>query len=200
MKKVKEIIIDAQDFNMSQAQLQKVQQLLVKEAKYFCKKHYGLTFNLPLNINKRLTRTYGYFQCRSRQKVAIKIDISYKMVATALAFGDFDMVLDVLRHELVHYSLFKLGRDYYDGDEDFESELARLDISASGVTAKNKVKSTKTLKVYEAYPRFKCQDCGEEINVVATVNRTKGATIFCTNCASHKRHERIPQVAVQLYK
>lgn len=77
---------------------------------------------------------------------------------------------------------------------------SRLNISASGVTAKNKVKSTRTLKVYEAYPRFKCQDCGEEINVVATVNRTKGATIFCTNCASHKRHERIPQVAVQLYK
>ena len=200
MNKVKEIIIDAQDFGMSQAQLQKVQKLLIKEAKYFCKKHYGLTFNLPLNINKRLTRTSGYFQCRIQKKVAVKIDISYKMIATALAFGDFDTVLDVLRHELVHYSLFELGRDYHDGDKDFESELARLDISASGATAKNKVKSTKTSKVYQAYPRFKCQDCGKETNVITTVNRTKGATIFCDNCANHKHHERISQVSLQLYK
>lgn len=199
MKKSKEIIIDAKDFEMSQKQLQDMQQILIKEAKYFCKKHYGLNFNLPLNISKRLTRTYGYFQCRSRQKVAIKIDISYKMIATALAFGDFDMVLDVLRHELVHYSLFMLDRDYYDGDEDFESELARLNISASGVTAKNRVKSTRTLKVYEAYPRFQCKCCGEIINVMTTVNRTKDALIFCKSCNEAKQHERVSQIAVQAW-
>lgn len=138
----------------------KHEQELEAYAKQFLKNEYGLELSIPIKISGRLTSTDGYFQGRITPKgdrISGNINLSERFMASALNDGaeGLEAVLDTLRHELVHYALFKLGKNYSDGDEDFENELARLGIGTSGATRKDLVKSTKkniwysVLDIYE---------------------------------------------------
>lgn len=122
-------------------------------AEKFLKQNYNTTLTIPIKISGRLTSTGGYFQCRRthNEKQPVKIEISERFMASALHDGQegLEAILDVLKHELVHYVLCKQGKNFSDGDSDFESELARLNIGASGATNKSLVKSKKVNTWYK---------------------------------------------------
>ena len=59
------------------------------------------------------------------------IYLSDWLVHASLYCDDFSLVVPTLSHELVHYALFKLGKGYHDGEEDFEKELERLNLPSN---------------------------------------------------------------------
>lgn len=163
MKKQTVIKVDSKKMNVDEFRKKYVtlgkqkdiyEKQLKKYAKEFLEKNYSTNLTVPIKISGRLTSTGGYFQYRrlhGNEKQPIKIDISERFIASAIHDGKegLEAILDVLHHELVHYALCKQGKKFHDGDEDFESELARLDIGASGATNKKLVKSKKVNTWYE---------------------------------------------------
>ncbi len=114
----------------------------------FLQKEYNLTLIVPIKIDGRLKRALGSFHStRASLPICIKLNKTQVILDRRL---ETEYIFDTLRHELVHYALFMLGRNYHDGDDDFESELARLNIAASGSTSKNKVLSDTTNQYYHA--------------------------------------------------
>ena len=59
------------------------------------------------------------------------IYLSDWLVHASLYYDDFLLVVPTLSHELVHYALFRLGKGYHDGQEDFENELERLSLPSN---------------------------------------------------------------------
>lgn len=126
----------------------------------FLEKNYNTNLTVPIKISGRLTSTGGYFKGRISGGVRepIEIQLSERFIASALHDGQdgLEAILDTLKHELVHYVLFKTGKEFNDGDDEFENELARLNIGASGSTRKELVQSKKVntwYKVIDIYER-----------------------------------------------
>ena len=128
---------------------------LKKYSEEFLEKNYNTELTIPIKISGRLTSSGGYFKYRrvaGGEKEPMEIQISERFIASAIHDGQegLEAILDTVKHELVHYVLCKQGRDFSDGDDDFESELARLDIGASGATNKELVQSKKLNTWYRA--------------------------------------------------
>lgn len=103
--------------------------LTLKEIDYItrelAKEIYGVEFNLPIMISKRMTSTYGYFQYKIVNKKLIPIKIQY---SNYLINGGFrlDTIKSIIKHELAHWYLAITGKDFSDGDPTFERELKRI--------------------------------------------------------------------------
>lgn len=111
-------------------------------ARNFLKKNFNMKLGIPIKIDGRLTKAGGSFHYYRRKdhNEAKVIKISQRYIACALhdEVDGIPAILDVLKHELVHYALLELGMNHADGQDDFENKLAELDIGSSGATPKNK--------------------------------------------------------------
>lgn len=125
-------------------------------AKKFLKDNYNLEMEIPLELNGRMSKTLGWFrytQYRDGRKIANRIQLNKHFVEN----NDPITVVDVLRHELVHYALFMLGKPNSDGHPVFENELKRLGIVSQDTINKYEIKSKpKRVTIYE------CVNCGHE--------------------------------------
>lgn len=155
----------------------KYEKELEKYSNEFLEKHYNTNLTVPIKISGRLTSTGGYFKGRISGGVRepIEIQLSERFIASALHDGQdgLEAILDTLKHELVHYVLFKQGKDFSDGDYEFENELARLDIGASGSTNKKLVKSKKTNTWYSVVDVYEHQTYNITKNKVVTYKTHK---------------------------
>src|SRR5574344_649385 len=166
MKKEKTTIVSISSKDMSVNEFRKkyitlgkqkyiYEKQLKKYSEEFLEKHYNTELTIPIKISGRLTSAGGYFKYRrlhGDDKMPMEIQISERFIASAIHDGQegLESILDTVKHELVHYVLCKQGKNFHDGDDDFESELARLDIGASGATNKKLVKSKKLNTWYRA--------------------------------------------------
>ena len=100
---------------------------LKKYAESFLRKNYNLSLEIPLLINNRLRSTLGSFNRNYKGDKACEIELSGQLVKYATK----DVILDTLKHELIHYALFVLNKPFHDGDEYFENELKRLEVSGT---------------------------------------------------------------------
>lgn len=107
---------------------------------------YGIELKIPIKISNRLKSTFGYF--RHRSKLPIEIQISNNLIE----YHDEEILLDVFKHELIHYVCFITGKQYKDGSKDFESELRRQGVS-----------STKTFKYKGKGHEYVCTCCNKTI-------------------------------------
>lgn len=159
-------------------QKDKYEKQLEAYAKKFLEKNYNTYLTIPIKISGRLTSTGGHFKGRISGGVREPMDIqlSERFIASALHDGQdgLEAILDTLKHELVHYVLFKQGKDFSDGDYEFESELARLDIGASGSTRKELVQSKKVNTWYK----------------VVDVYEWKGFNITKNKFVTHRIHKK----------
>lgn len=146
-------------------------------ANEFLEKNYNTNLTVPIKISGRLTSSGGYFHgiIRGGVREPMEIQLSERFISSALHDGQegLEAILDTLKHELVHYVLFKQGRKFHDGDCEFESELARLDIGASGATSKNLVKSKKTNIWYSVVDIYEQQAYNLTKNKVVTYKTYK---------------------------
>jgi len=57
----------------------------------------------------------------------LEIQLSYNL----LNYQSEDVIIDVFKHELIHYLCFITGKQYKDGSSDFENELKRQGVSST---------------------------------------------------------------------
>lgn len=123
---------------------------LRKYADKFLKETYGMKLVVPLELNGRLKRACGRFVYYTRNKQPKVVEMNKEFVEN----NEPTVVLDVLRHELVHYALFMQGKPHSDGHPVFERELRRLDVV-----------SQKTIDQYTIASKLQiygCTDCSHE--------------------------------------
>jgi hypothetical protein len=124
------------DVNVSKADWDSFKIKLENYAEDFLKTHYptivlDLEFrlfdqSLDEKTNGRHVALNAYFGQFDHY-----IYLSDWLVHASLYYDDFSLVVPTLSHELVHYALFRLGKGYHDGEEDFEKELERLSLPSN---------------------------------------------------------------------
>lgn len=133
---------------LKQKEKKEFTQQMERYADNFLKEHFKLNLEIPIEIDGRLTRAGGSFHYMRKDNKPIKIKMSERFVACALKDTEEGVhaILDVLNHELVHYALCVLGKEFNDGKDDFEQTLARLNIGSSGATnAKKRLSARKNV-------------------------------------------------------
>jgi SprT-like protein len=113
---------------------------------------YGIELKIPIKISKRLKSTFGYF--RHKNKLPVEIQMSFELIN----YQTDEVILDIFKHELIHYVCFITGKQYKDGSSDFENELRRQGVC-----------STKTYKYKGKGHEYVCTCCNRKI-----VKRQKG--------------------------
>lgn len=125
----------------------------------FLKSTYGIELSVPLKINNRLKTTCGRFRYQINRVTGETKPVAVEMNGFFVSNNRIDVVLDVLKHELVHYALYTLGKPHSDGHPVFERELKRLGIISQSTIDRYQIKS-KPVNVNV----YKCNDsnCGKE--------------------------------------
>ncbi|WP_051271112.1 SprT-like domain-containing protein [Shimazuella kribbensis] len=98
----------------------------------FLQEGYELYLNIPIQLNGRLSRTLGRAVFRKKQyegTKAVRIELSKKLIFN---YTEVELI-DVLKHELVHYACFMIEKPYDDGVPYFEKELKKLGVVKTGV-------------------------------------------------------------------
>ena len=136
---------------------------LYAEADRFLWENYRDILVVPIEIEEDFIFEEGAFECTRKSPRRILI------AEFVMIFADDDVVLDVLRHELVHYALHRRKEPFADGHPHFESELERHGIASSGSTM---------IGIYHLY---ECTACHKEIPHYqkADVNNKKIVTHCC---------------------
>lgn len=127
---------------------------LRREANKFLKESFGIELGVPLKINNRLSTTQGRFVSTIDDK-----PLSVELARFLVENNEPRVVLDVLKHELVHYALCKLGKPYDDGHPVFERTLKKLDV-VSQMNIADRISNLKTKPRKEVV--YQCIGCGAE--------------------------------------
>lgn len=101
-------------------------QRLQQEANTFLQDGYGLELHIPIQVNRRLKRILGRLALKGGTPQAIELS------ADLLQYHDWDVIVDVLKHECIHYACVMLNKPYRDSDAYFQQELKRHGVARSG--------------------------------------------------------------------
>lgn len=145
---------------------------LVEEANKFLKEHFDMELGVPIEFNTRLKRTLGMF--RYNRKNGKPVPLKIQMSVQFMKVHPKEHILDVFRHELVHYALCAKGyteSQFSDGHQIFESKLKEL-----------KVSRTHTYGAYGKMHHYSCSLCKTEFKR----QRRIAATSRCT-CSIHSK-------------
>jgi SprT-like protein len=126
-------------------------------ARKFLQENYNMQLVVPLKLNGRLRTACGRFvftRYRSGKPDTPKV---VELNKYFFENNEPTVVLDVLRHELVHYALFMQGKPHNDGHPVFEKELKRLGIVSQKTIDKYTIQS-KPIRV----SIYQCVECGTE--------------------------------------
>lgn len=115
----------------------KLKPKILKFAKDFCLREYGVKMNIPIEFRYSKTSTQGRFRFFPNTMEPYKIIINLRMVYY-LALGHDEEFYAILKHELIHYCLFMTGKPFDDGDDYFERELAIHGAVSSATTSTSK--------------------------------------------------------------
>lgn len=118
---------------------------LTEIASDFLRENYGMELAIPIVRNNRLRSTMGSY-VSTRKSGPIQIEIA----GYVIKYATREVVIDTLKHELVHYALHVKGEPYDDGHPHFESELRRLGVSATRTS------------IVGLYYVGRCIGCGDE--------------------------------------
>lgn len=107
-----------------------MQHMLQLYADDFLLREYGIKETIEIYIEEfqMPTEFLGLFEYSEDGE-----DVGIYINGQLCEYGRLFEVLDVLRHELVHYAMYKQEKKFDDGEEDFENELSRLRVSPTGM-------------------------------------------------------------------
>lgn len=154
---------------------------LLSYANEFLAENYNMELTVPLVINGRLKRYYGRFCYQVNRMNGEAKELSVELNKTFIIHNSKEDVLNVLRHELIHYACFKMNKPHSDGDRYFENELkkhntySQTDVSRTEVKMKcrykkfytyecNCGKNTTTTNITRGL--YSCRDCGKRLVVI----------------------------------
>jgi SprT-like protein len=118
---------------------------MVELANNFLEENFDMKLEIPIEFNTRIKRVFGRFTYEPRTRKALKIQMSVDFMLS----HPHEHIIDVLKHELVHYALFSKGLPHKDGDYTFESTLKRLGINR-----------THTYQYLGEVHQYTCINCG----------------------------------------
>lgn len=121
---------------------------LVREANKFLMENYNTELMIPIEFNTRLKRVFGRmcYKKKNGQYIPEKIEMSVDFMQT----HPKEHIIDILKHELVHYVLCEKQLPFNDGDKVFEDELKRLGVSR-----------THTYHYLGDVHHYECKNCGK---------------------------------------
>lgn len=124
-------------------------------ARKFLQDNYNLELVVPLRLNGRMKTTCGWFRYKKRSRVPVVVELNKFFVEN----NESNVVIDVLKHELIHYALFMKGIPCRDGDYEFEAELKRL-----GVVSQKTINQYTIVSKPKRLHYYRCQDssCNKE--------------------------------------
>lgn len=99
-------------------------------AENFLSENYGLSLTHEIKINGRLTKTWGQVAYTHDYSNVVDISIAKRVIE----YGNDLVVLDTVKHELIHYALWKLNKPFCDSDDYFQNELVK-----HGATGENEI-------------------------------------------------------------
>lgn len=111
-------------------------------------KNYDMKLEIPIEFNTRLKKIFGRFMFvrKNGECIPVKIQMSVDFIMS----HPKEHIIDVFKHELVHYALCVKGLPFDDGHLVFESELKKYGI-----------KSTRSYQYLGEVHRYTCQNCGK---------------------------------------
>jgi SprT-like protein len=115
-------------------------------AREFLDREFGLELDIPIFINPRMKSMFGCF--RTKKGEAWQIDMSKEFMDT----HPREHVIDVLKHECIHYALFTLKKPYSDKDKYFKDTCDRLG-----------VKRTRHYRALGKFHEYTC-NCGKKFH------------------------------------
>lgn len=118
---------------------------LTQIATDFLRENYGMELKIPIVRNNRLRRAQGRY-IATWEDVPLRIEIAGYLFKYAAP----EVIVDTLKHELIHYALHVKGEPFDDGHPHFEAELRKHGASSS-----------KTCRV-GIYVLYKCANCAKE--------------------------------------
>ena len=150
-----------------------------KICQYYMKELWNDKFEIPVEISPRLIRSLAYFRgvtSATGKRTSIKIVVSQ----SALTNHSTSTIINVIKHELTHYYLFKTGQNYRDGDKRFEDELIKIGSTSTGTI-------TKVGELYEV----KCKCCNKVVMTTQerlTRKFVKKDSRYFTRCCESKMY------------
>lgn len=149
---------------------------LTREAKKFLRETYNMELKIPIKTNYRMKNVLAWFSHYKNFKQAVHIEMSSKL----LKYGSRDIILDVLKHELIHYYCYEKNLNHLDGSDDFENELKKQGISGQ-----------QAFFVGELH-RLSCNKC-KRVVTTSIKTRTKGS------CVSHCCYSKTTYLRTDVY-
>jgi SprT-like protein len=144
---------------------------IIKEANNFLQKNFNTTLDIPIEYNGRISKSLGrfIFQSTYRERKALRIELAKKLIE----YYDDDTIIDVLRHELVHYALFKAGLPHNDGHPVFERKLRELGVNPTNI-----------IKPQQPLHTVICEGCGKIVysgtrNTYKNKNLSRYKSVCC---------------------
>ena len=145
-------------------------------------KKFGDTFDIPVILNGRLTRTLGRVtQMQVGKKwQSTKMEISKALLATATD-SSIESVID---HEWVHYYITKLTGEYHGHDSEFKRMCAMIGCSNDGT--QTRVERTISESAMYKYT-VRCNSCNDDIafytRMCSTLKNINEC--YCKRCGSY---------------
>lgn len=88
---------------------------------------YGTTLKVPIIRNNRLKSSLGIFYYNDTKHVPIRIELG----GVLFTHAHESVLIDTLKHELIHYALFTMKLPFQDDDQYFIDECKRLGVGLS---------------------------------------------------------------------
>lgn len=123
---------------------------IYKEALAEVLPEFGLHKYVKFNINNRMSRTLAWFAQGGWDNITM-IELSGKYAKLALQdpVDGVSEIKDTLKHEIIHYALWRTKKPYEDGTVEFEEALAKFNVAPSGTTNPKYIKSKRVAKRYD---------------------------------------------------
>jgi SprT-like protein len=139
------------------------------------KDNYSLDLAVPLQLNGRMQRTCGWFR-HTRYSDGRDIPKCIELNKFFVENNEPTLVLDVLRHELVHYALYTLKKPFKDGQVGFERELKRL-----GIVSQNTIDKYMIVSKPQNRHIYQCAkaECGIEYKRQRALPKNRSYTCQC---------------------
>ena len=125
-------------------------------ANNFLQTNFNIELYAKICFNNSLKQVKGRTILDPNKEEYNEIELSGELLNLSLLdTKKYDYLYDVLNHELIHYALYILNKNFNDGEDDFENTLHKLDVGSSGLT-KNYKKFENKIREYRSYVHMNC--------------------------------------------
>lgn len=145
---------------------------------------FGFPCNVPLDISGRIKKAGGYLRydwyndinpdgsIGELKPIPTAISLSLYALITSRLLNDENLLLDIIRHEVIHYGLMVQGRGYKEDDEDF---IQMVELWSAGFKVDflnrykhyqcgNKECAIDYHQLNKMQKGFKCGECGGDLH------------------------------------